>query len=144
MNFKLCMPITRHTYHNTPRTVVDEAAGGVQFPEPVGWETVKLQLDDEQWHVLCAAYKQDTTAIYKVPTCNVYAIATGATVGISQLEKERVLAWKHKVFAITVCNDGTAALFTQQSFLRLDADDDGEPCCGADGQRRTKLDIKSG
>ncbi len=127
LNIKLCMPVTRHTYHNTPRVVCDEAAVGEKYPEPVGWETVRLQLNDEQWHVPCAAYRTDDSPIYKVPTSMVYAVATGADTAVAQLERERVLAWKHKIYAISVCKDGTPALFTLQSFLRLDADDDEEP-----------------
>jgi hypothetical protein len=93
----------------------------------VGWDTQFLQLDDQQWHVLCDACKADATTIYKVATSVVYAVMTGDDDMVSKLDKERVLGWKQKLYVISVCEDGTPALFTQQSFLRLDHDDDDDP-----------------
>ena len=126
-NLRINMAITRHSYHDTPRTP-ENVEATEPFPEPVGWETVYMSLQEDQWQEICAAYQKDETPVYKIPTNSLYKVLTGlGEQPESQLEKERVQAWKHKIFAISVCEDGTPALFTQQSYLRIDQDNEEEP-----------------
>jgi len=123
MKLHLNCAITRHSYHELRSKEVAAA----QFDEPEGWDVFYMNLDDEQWHDVCNAYRTDKSEFNKVPMCDIYASVVDAGKDVQLMQLERVQSWKQKIFAVSVCKDGTPALFIPSSFVRIVGDDDELP-----------------
>jgi hypothetical protein len=59
--------------------------------------------------------------------CDTYKVMTGRGKEVETLSADRVNSWNGKIFAVTVCADGTPALFVPRNMLRLDEDDEDDP-----------------
>ena len=98
-----------------------------QLDEHDGWDVVYMNLDDKEWHDVCAAYKTDRSEFNKVPMCDIYSTVVNAGKEVQQMQLECVQSWKQKIFVVSVCKDGTPALFIPSSFVRIVGGDDELP-----------------
>ena len=119
-DYKMMCPITRHM-------TAKSAAEPERWSKPNGWTVVDHAFTDDEWHVVCAAYLEDKDEYMKVKMCDTYKVMTGRGKEVETLSADRVNSWNGKIFAVTVCTDGTPALFVPRNMLRLDEDDEDDP-----------------
>jgi hypothetical protein len=98
------------------------AAARIQYPVPPGW-TLKdsaAPFTGEQYDEISTATSLDSeSTFHKVPLSDLFKVMVDDSTGsVSKLERERVMAWKSKLFAIVPEGGTRPCLFVPKTFSR--------------------------